>query len=350
MRATLIPALTAAVLPAALLAAQIQWSVQVSGTPARLRGLSAVSATVAWASGAQGTILRTSDGGQTWAALSVPNAAGLDFRDVDAINDRTAYALSIGNGPQSRIYKTVDAGATWTLQFTNEDPKGFYDAMSFWDEGHGLVIGDSIDNHFAILVTDNGGTTWRPVPQSVLPPALPNEGAFAASGSNIAMIGSSEAWVATGAALKSRVLHTRDRGRSWSIVDTPLISGRSSGIFSIAFRDARHGVIVGGDYSKEFEAGENVATTSDGGQTWTIVTDGNVSGFRSAVKPVPRAKSTWVAVGPQGADLSIDDGRTWTPVAMPESVAGFDTLSFAPGQPIAWASGAKGALAKLAGF
>ncbi len=348
MRAILTPLLVAAISVAVV--APPQWQIQVSGKTARLRGISAVSQTVAWASGSQGTVLRTSDGGQTWASLEVSGASGLDFRDVDAIGERTAYLLSIGNGPQSRIYKTTDAGATWALQFTNEDPKGFYDAMSFWDEKHGLVFGDSIDNHFAILVTENGGATWRPVPQSVLPPALPNEGAFAASGSNIAVLGSSEAWIATGAALKSRVLHTRDRGQSWSITDTPLASGRSSGIFSIAFRDSRHGVIVGGDYAKEFEATQNVATTSDGGATWTLVSERGLSGFRSAVKPVPRSKATWVAVGPQGADLSLDDGRTWTPIAMIESVPGFDALSFAPGQPIAWASGANGALAKLVGF
>ena len=323
------------------------WSVQTSATAARLRGVSAVSAMVAWASGSQGTVLRTSDGGQTWKSLDVSGGSGLDFRDVDAINDQTAFILSIGNGPQSRIYKTTDAGASWTLQFTNDDPKGFYDAMSFWDEARGVVFGDSIDGHFAILVTENGGATWRRVPQSVLPPALPNEGAFAASGSNIAVAGSSEAWIATGAALKSRVLHTRDRGRSWSITDTPLDSGRSSGIFSIAFRDTRHGVIVGGDYAKEYEANRNVATTSDGGATWTLVTERGLSGFRSAVKPVPRSKSTWIAVGPQGADLSLDDGRTWTPMPMSEALPGFDALSFAPNQPIGWASGAKGALANL---
>jgi photosystem II stability/assembly factor-like uncharacterized protein len=222
--------------------------------------------------------------------------------------------------------------------------------MAFWDAAHGIVVGDSIDERMAILVTENGGTSWTAVPRSVLPPALPNEGAFAASGSNIAVRGSSEAWIATGAALKSRVLHTRDRGGSWSIVDTPLASGRSAGIFSIAFRDSRHGVIVGGDYSKEAEAVDNAATTSDGGESWKLVTTGGLSGFRSSVKFVPGTKGSWVAVGPRGADLSIDDGRTWTPIAMSEPVAGFDALSFAPGQRTAWASGAKGTIARLSGF
>src|SRR5947199_5973636 len=110
-----------------------QWTIQTSGVTARLRGVSAVSDRVAWASGAGSTVLRTSDGGATWQKLTVTTDA-VDFRDIDAIDARTAYVLSIGNGPPSRIYKTDDAGATWTLQFKNEDPKAFYDAMSVGDD------------------------------------------------------------------------------------------------------------------------------------------------------------------------------------------------------------------------
>src|SRR6266849_3379403 len=169
------------------------WTLQHSGVTARLRGVSAVSGRVAWASGAGSTVLRTADGGATWQKLTVTTDA-VDFRDVDAIDERTAYVLSIGNGAASRIYKTEDGGKTWTLQFKNEDPKAFYDAMSFWDAAHGIVIGDSVDGKFCILTTANGGRDWVRVPASGLPPALPNEGAFAASGTNIALVGKSNAW------------------------------------------------------------------------------------------------------------------------------------------------------------
>src|SRR4030095_9294440 len=111
------------------------WTIQTSGVTARLRGVSAVSDQVAWASGADSTVLRTTNGGATWQKIKVNTDRG-DFRDIDAVDARTAYVLSIGNGPASRIYKTTDAGATWTLQFMNEDPKAFYDAMSFWDRNH----------------------------------------------------------------------------------------------------------------------------------------------------------------------------------------------------------------------
>ena len=139
---------------------------------------------------------------------------------------------------------------------------------------------------------------------------LPGEGAFAASGTNVAVHGANDAWFATGAASKARVLHTRDRGRSWTIADTPLIAGPSSGAFSVAFRDASHGVVVGGDYQKEGEALNNLAVTSDGGRTWTLVKERGLSGFRSVVTYVPGTKMSVIAVGPQGADWSEDDGRT----------------------------------------
>jgi photosystem II stability/assembly factor-like uncharacterized protein len=321
------------------------WSIQTSGVTARLRGVSAVSERIAWASGADSTVLRTSDGGSTWQKLTVTTDR-VDFRDIDAIDARTAYVLSIGNGPASRIYNTTDGGATWKLQFMNDDPKAFYDAMSFWDADHGLVIGDSIDGQFCIMTTENGGRNWTRVPASALPPALPNEGAFAASGTNIAVFGKSRAWIGTGAAAKARVLRTQDRGRTWAIADTTLIAGPSAGIFSVAFRDAKHGVIIGGDYKKEDEAVDNLAVTGDGGVTWSLVK--GLSGFRSAVAYVPGAKTRiLVAVGPSGADYSTDDGLTWMRLDGP----GFDTLSFVRGQTrgetVGFAAGARGNLGRL---
>src|ERR1044072_7293114 len=290
------------------------WAMQNSGVTARLRGVSAVSERVAWASGSGSTVLRTVNGGQTWQKLTVTDDA-LDFRDVDAIDAQTAYILSIGNGPASRIYKTTDAGKTWKLQFENDDEKAFLDAMSFWDANHGIVFGDSVDKKFYILTTADGGNTWTRVSPESLPPAQENEGAFAASGTNIAVFGKSHAWIGTGAAAKSRVLHTADGGHTWQVADPPLASGPSVGIFSIAFRDEKHGVVAGGDYRKESEAIDNLAITNDGGTTWTLVK--GLSGFRSVVAYVPGTK-TLIAIGPSGSDYSTDDGRTWTTINGPD--------------------------------
>ena len=337
---------TAVVCAAVALASQTQvpvprWDAQESGVTARLRGVSAVNASVAWASGANGTVLRTSDSSGRWEKLTVPDAATLDFRDVDAINALTAYVLSIGNGAASRIYKTRDGGGSWTLQFTNQDPKGFFDAMAFWDERSGIVMGDSIDGRFDILRTRDGGAIWARVPASALPAALPNEGAFAGSGTNVAVGANGEAWIGTGAASRCRVLHTKDYGATWSVVDTPVAGSASAGIFSIAFRDAKNGMVVGGDYRQEAEAVDNAAITHDGGATWTKVT--GLGGFRSAVAPVPGETRGWMAVGPEGADISTDDGKSWTPIPGP----GFHAFSFAPDRATGWGVGEAGRIARF---
>ena len=312
------------------------WTQQLTGVSARLRGISAVSDRVAWASGANGTVLRTTNGGDTWTPVAVPGAEALDFRDIDAFSADVAYVLSIGNGEASRIYKTTDAGRNWTLQLANKDPKVFLDAMAFWTRDRGVAYSDSIDGRFVIFTTTDG-RTWNRVPDDRLPPALPGEGAYAASGTNIAVHGD-HVWIGTTA---SRVLHSADRGRSWTIAQTPVATSPSAGIFSIAFRDPLHGIVVGGDYRKEAEAVENAALTADGGKSWML--SKGLTGYRSAVAFVPRTKSTWLAIGPLGADVSDDDGRTWTPLPG----AGFDAFSFAPGKPTGWGSGERGGIARL---
>ena len=320
-----------------------EWVTQTSGVTVRLRGVSAVNENVAWASGAGSTILRTADGGTTWTRLPSPTPDRLDFRDIDAIDERTAYVLSIGSGPASRIFKTTDAGATWQPQFANQDPDAFFDAMAFWDADHGIAVSDSVNGRFVLITTEDGGGAWTPVPADRLPPALPNEGAFAASGTNVTVFGRDHVWFATGAAARARVLRSDDRGRTWHIADTPIPAGQSAGIYSIAFRDARHGVIVGGDYAKEAEAVDNVAITSDGGATWTLIRERALTGFRSVVAYKPGTPGTFIAVGPLGSDLSTDDGKTWTRLEGP----GYDTFSFAKSGVVGWAAGSQGRIGQL---
>ena len=322
-------------------AAPPRWEPQGSGVTARLRGVSAPSDRVAWASGANGTVVRTADGGATWTTLTVPDAATLDFRDVDAVSETAAYVLSIGAGAASRIYKTTDAGAHWTLQFTNDDPKAFFDAMAFWDARHGVAFSDSVDGRFVVIVTADGGGTWTRVAPDALPPALSNEGAFAGSGTNIAVGRGGRAWIGTGAAERSRMLVTSDRGAHWRVADTPVASSGSSGIFSVAFRDPRHGLAVGGDYRKEREAIDNAAASADGGLTWKKIA--GLGGFRSVVAFVPHTASSWIAVGPQGADWSDDDGRTWTAIAG----GGYHAFAFSPTGRMGWGVGEGGRIGRL---
>jgi len=304
-----------------MLPASAQWQQQrqMSGTDVQLRGISAVSEKVAWASGAKGTVLRTIDGGEHWTKVEVPGAEALDFRDIQAFDWDTAFVLSIGPGEQSRIYKTTDGGKIWQRQFINSDPKAFYDCFAFWDSKHGIALSDSVDGKFPLVATSDGAT-WAPVAVKSMPAALPNEGAFAASGTCIATYGKNDVWFGTGGPA-ARVFHSADRGLTWTVTETPIIHGAASqGIFSIAFLTQKSGVAVGGDY-KEPEKTEGVAAfTHDGGRTWKLAKR-QPPGYRSGMDVVV---NRFVAVGTNGADSS-GDGESW----IPRSRFNLNAISFA---------------------
>lgn len=302
---------------------------QESGTTALLQAVSAVSERVVWVSGHRGTVLRTTDGGATWERLIVPDADSLQFRDIHAIDERTAYALSAGPGGLSRIYKTTDGGRSWTLQFLNEEPEAFFDCLSFWDERRGLAFSDAVAGEVILLMTEDGGLHWTRIPPDRVPAAQAGgEGAFAASGTCVVTGPEGRAWIGTGAAETARVFLTEDYGRSWTVVSTPVVAGEMAGIFTLSFRDARHGAALGGDLARPQEHTDNVAVTSDGGRTWTLAGRTRLAGAVYGSSYVPGAPTpTLVAVGPGGMDLSTDDARSWVPL---------DTASY-------WAVGFAGA-------
>jgi photosystem II stability/assembly factor-like uncharacterized protein len=330
-------AVAAALLGLSGATAAAQWQVQAVGTDADFRGLCVVSSQVVWVGGTKGTFVRTADGGKTWSVGTVPDAAKLDFRAVRAFGERTAYLLSAGAGADSRIYKTTDGGKTWDVQFTNAEPKGFFDALAFWDETHGIALSDPVDGRFRLVATADG-KTWKPLPEKGLPTALPNEGAFAASGTCLVARGAKDVWFVTGGAKTARVFRSSDRGESWTAAETPVAAGvESAGIFSLAFRDADRGVIVGGDYRKPDAAGATGAVTTDGGKTWKRMD--KPLPFRSAVA---WAGDRWVAVGTSGSDYSLDGGATWKRLDGEK----YNAVGFAPtGE--GWAVGPKGRVAKF---
>ena len=327
--------------------ADAQWVRQQSGTTARLRGLAVVNEKVVWASGTQGTYVRTTDGGITWKAGTVPGTTNFDFRDVHAFDASRAFLLSIGEGENSRIYQTIDGGATWALRFTNRDPRGFLDAIAFWDADHGIAMGDAVDGRFTILTTDDSGASWKLSPRAQMPLAQKGEGAFAASGTCLIVQGERNAWFGTGGATVARVFRSTDRGQSWTVHETPIAAGKASaGIFSLAFRDALNGIAVGGDYKAPEQATRLVAKTSDGGLTWTAPAGRAPGGYRSAVSFVPgTTKRLIVAAGPTGSDLSSDGGETWTPLGK----MGFHAIGFVGPIDGGWGVGDDGTIARYEG-
>lgn len=322
-------------------ATPLSWRPTPTGTDAQLRGLSAVSRQVAWASGARGTVLRTVDGGASWAQVGPADTAELDFRDIEAFDARTAVALSIGPGESSRIYRTTDGGASWTETFRNTEEAAFYNCVAFFDRKAGLAVGDPVDGKFRLLSTADGGRSWRVLPGDGMPDALPGEYGFSASGQCITTTGPRNAWLATGGSTTARVLHSDDRGRTWTAGDTPLVSSESAGVFAVAFRNPRQGIAIGGDYANPTAGGDNLALSGDGGATWREPAN-SPAGYRSAVTYHPFLGSVLIAVGPTGSDLSLDGGRHWRQF----DDGSYDTVDCAR-DGACWASGARGQVGTL---
>jgi photosystem II stability/assembly factor-like uncharacterized protein len=314
------------------------WELTPTGSAARLRGLSVVSERTVWTSGSAGTVLRTTNGGRTWQSVGPPGTETLQFRDIEAFDSRTAVILSIGSGTDSRIYRTSDGGRTWQLAFVNAEPTAFYDCMTFFDRKRGLALSDPVNGRFRILETSDGGRSWQIV-NADMPPALPGEFAFAASGQCIVSVGSRHVWFATGGDAIARVFRSRDRGRTWEVANTPVRSGPTAGIFALAFRDTRHGLAVGGDFTTPTVAPDAMALTDDGGRTWRLVTDAP-NEYRSGAHWVTGRVA--IAVGPSGSDVSEDRGRSWDRF----DNGSFDTVDCAGGF-ACWASGEQGRVAKL---
>lgn len=314
-----------------------------SGTTALLQAVSVVNADTVWVSGHDGTYARTTDGGATWMVGTVPEADTLEFRDVHAVNGSIAYLLAAGPGNMSRIYKTADAGSTWDLQFLNAMPTAFFDCMDFWDATHGVAFSDAVDGSFVIIRTSDG-ETWDYVPVATVPAAQDGEGSFAASGTCLSRAGDSHAWIGTGAAEIARVLYTTDRGRTWSVTNTGFVGGSAAGIAALAFADTNVGWAFGGNLGDRDAYTDNVAQTTDGGATWTMLGHPTFTGPIYGASIVPGTPTpSLVVVGPEGMDYSIDGGQSWLSL----DTLTYWAVDFASPE-AGWAVGPEGRIAKVA--
>ena len=312
-----------AVVLAACGSARAQWEMENSGTTANLRGIDSVGRGVAWASGTNGTVLRTEDGGYLWQACAIPpGAEHLDFRGVQAFDANTAIVMSSGKGDLSRLYKTTDGCHTWKLVFTNDDENGFWDALRMWTPTDGFLVGDPVDGILFFAESTSYWNNFLDRGQDQSWKAMPGETAFAASNSSLALAPfrtkdgeSREVWFATGGTSGSRVFHyqhfnggepERESLTITSVGSFP--TSDSGGIFSICFRNDNVGIAVGGDYKQPNVHAKNAAYTLDG-KSWRMPPT-PPHGYRSAVA-YDAATKTWITVGPNGTDISTDDGRNW---------------------------------------
>jgi photosystem II stability/assembly factor-like uncharacterized protein len=318
------------------------WVMQDSLTTENLRGIHVVGGGIVWASGANGTVLRTEDSGYMWQSCEMPpGAEKLDFRGIWAWDENTAIVMSSGPGDQSRLYETTDGCSHWKLSYTNPDKDGFWDAMVFWDgekgtafgDEEGVILGDPVQGHFERFDLARRGDSVSRNAELKATQASKDQGAFAASNSSVALGNRFRQedhpilWFGTGgspgpfvyrlagtyAAISDYSDYRRKlAAHTWTKVPVPLASGKAAGAFSLGFRDAQHGMAVGGDYTKPSQSVGTAAWTSDGGQHWTAA-NRPPHGYRSAVVWDADSKA-WIAVGTNGSDISYDDGKTWQPL------------------------------------
>jgi photosystem II stability/assembly factor-like uncharacterized protein len=318
-------------------AAYTWWTVVPSGVDANLRGVAVVvhrSGTIVWATGSKGTVLQSTDGGQTWTPAHIEGAEALDFRGVQTFDGKTVYVMTSGEGEKSRIYKTANGGSTWDVVVTDKRKAFFLDALVCADEKRCFALSDPVGGKFLLIATIDG-MHWSALPQEHMPAALPGEGAFAASNSSLLLYGKSDVYFATGGTT-ARLFHSKDSGQTWIATRTPIVSGEASqGIFSVV-RAGDALIVVGGDYAEPKRKEKSAAYSLDEGQTWHLA-EVMPGGFRSSVDTYDAG---FVAVGPTGAETSRD-GIRWTHIDAPD----LNAITFISGK--GWAVGAKGMVAQF---
>lgn len=332
MMKTLLRFLTALfILPVAVHA---QDSVQVlsKGTKTSLRGICPVNDDIIWVSGSNGMVGRSTDGGQNWKWVTVKGFERSDFRDIEAFDASTAVIIAVGE--PAYILRTKDGGNSWRVVYENKTKGMFLDAIEFWNEISGAVIGDPVNGHFFVARSFDGGNTWREVAATRTPRADSGEACFAASGTNIRKISKNEAVFVSGG-MKSR-LFKRDK-----ILEMPVLQGtESSGANSIAVRDKNHFIVVGGDFSAPQNREKNCAITSDGGLTWKPAQTPPF-GYRSCVEYLGR--NDLISCGLTGVDLSTDGGFNWKNI----STEGFHACRRANKGKIMFLAGENGKIGKV---
>jgi len=310
-----------------------------TGVNESLRGLHVVDENVIWASGTKGTYLVSNNGGRSWKNGTVALAKENDFRSIHAWDENRAMVFGVV-GPVFG-YITDDGGDSWTAVYKDNRDGVFFNSLKFADSTHGLALSDPVDGRFMVLRTTDGGTRWVQVQD--LPLANDGEANFAASNSCIECLPSGKAWFVTGG-VSARVFYSIDFGKSWHAADTPMVHGQdSTGIFSVAFKNDREGIIVGGNY-KEPDQNKNIAAFSiDGGVTWQSA-ETMPQGFRSCVQRVSAPnRDLYVAVGKTGCDYSTDNGRHWRHI----TDEGYYTCRVVPGQTTLFAAGSNGRIARI---
>ena len=267
---------------------------------------SAIKDGVIWVAGTKGAIYKSLDKGQNWLNVSLKGQPGVDIRDIHAFNKNTVILMSVGEGNNSKLYTTTDAGANWHVLYQNTDEKGFFDSIDFWDNKNGLLLGDPVDGNYVIERTTDGGKNWIRIKQDYLPKILKNEAAFAASGNTLIAKADGKAWYTTGG-FSASIVSSTDFGETWIRQTIPLHDKtQTAGGYGIAMNNQSEVFVVGGDYL-ERDGNYNNAVVMDTQGNWVNAATGN-KGLRTAMVCV---KATCIITGKLGSDISYDNGHSW---------------------------------------
>ncbi|MFK8011964.1 MAG: WD40/YVTN/BNR-like repeat-containing protein [Marinicellaceae bacterium] len=282
-----------------------EWNLKQISTKPSLRS-SAIKNGIIWVAGTKGSVHKSHDQGQNWIDVSLTNYNNSDIRDIHVFDNKTAIIMTVGSGNDSKLFKTMDAGKNWSLLYQNTDKTGFFDSIDFWNDNHGLLLGDPVDGYYVVKITQDGGKTWNRVGSKNLPIMLEKEVAFAASGNTLIVGKKGKAWFTTGG-FSASLMSSYDYGQSWQRQSLPLYDKtQTAGGYSIALNNLDELFVIGGDYQKRDGQYNNAVKLKKTGD-WINLESHN-RGLRTAMSCV---KQTCVMTGKLSSDISYDNGLSW---------------------------------------
>lgn len=282
----------------------LEWQIYTLPDSPSLRASSAAYGEL-WVAGTQGQVYKSLDGGQSWQSAAIAAEANGDIRDLQQFADGSLLAMTVGPGQSSRIYRSTDSGESWQLWLQNQHAEGFFNAIDFWDQDHGLLLGDPVDGFYMVMKTSDGGKTWRRISQAQLPEILDKEAAFAASGNTLKIQDKQNVWIATGG-FSASAYHSKDAGEHWQRVELPIHNqGQTGGAYAIGLNSKNEAFALGGDYQDRPGKYPNLAKlTSEGAE---LIQTGE-QGLRTAMACI---NAICLATGKTGTDISYDHGSNW---------------------------------------
>lgn len=302
------------------------------------RSIAVVDDNVVWVAGSHNRFCLTRDGGEIWKTGTICRDKQLDFRSIVALDHKTAIVISAGS--PTRIYRTDNSGEHWTKCYETKNNRVFINSLIMNRKQEGLAFGDPVDNHFFILKTSDG-FDWDVLKVNARPPAFPGEAGYAASASSMISLDSQTVLFGSGGS-KARIFRTEDFGKSWQIIDVPILSGKQGdGIYSIAFNGKESLIAVGGNWLKPWKSEKNAIYSIDKGKTWASAVK-FPGGFRQCVSFWPGSQ-TAICVNIDGAELTIDGGEKWNSI----NIRGFYTCRVSDSGKTVWFAGPKGAVGRM---